>query len=81
MEPMEPMTPIDEDLPLDPDKYSHDEDWGAEPMDAVSAYPADMIPRVTIRDADDALTILMEDGKNERSGTGHGQSGGGVAGG
>lgn len=36
---------------LDSDKYSHPEDWGAE--------TGDMIPRVTVRDAEDAMLIVM----------------------
>jgi len=35
---------------LDPDKYSHDEDWGAEP---------DMIPRIVVRDVQDLDTLIV----------------------
>jgi hypothetical protein len=51
VEPMTGMIPMDADNPIDPDKYSHPEDWGAE--------DGDMIPRITLRNPEDAILLIQ----------------------
>jgi len=50
MEPMQPMDAVSK-YPIDPDKYSHPEDWGAE--------DGDMIPRITLRNPEDAILLIQ----------------------